>query len=161
MNNYPEQPRLELVDPHWYKLVEPYRYLWTHEGTRYRITVTADFHTDLASIPRPLWWMVDPQSLGLGPPLIHDVLYACRGHTIAYPWVVSERRCAGQWASTEDWSRYNTDRLFGRHMRQRGTARWKRRSAYWMVRAFGLYAWRGTRPGNLKYGETVSYELKT
>ena len=48
-------------------------YACVHAGTT--ITVPTGFEFDLASVPRPLWWLISPFDLSIAAPLIHDLLY--------------------------------------------------------------------------------------
>lgn len=54
-------------------VVYPLRY--RIEQTSYVIEVPRGFITDLASIPRALWWWESPLDRSMGPAIIHDYLY--------------------------------------------------------------------------------------
>ena len=125
-----------------YRLVEPYVYEWMHEEALYRITVPKGFVSNLASVPRILWFYISPFDLGRAA-IVHDWLYAKRG---ALPGT-SFQRWKGEWFEgewtvvSERWSRRDADRLFARMMRESGVSRTKRRRAFWAVRIFGGGKW--------------------
>lgn len=50
-------------------------------NTNYKIRVPRGFITDLASIPRPLWWWESPIDRSMAPAIIHDFLYWDQGCT--------------------------------------------------------------------------------
>lgn len=96
-----------------------------------QITVPAKFEFDIASIPRPFWWLIAPFELSISAPLVHDFLYCYRGEpprgSIIPP------RC---------YTRRQTDILFRSMMKEEGVWLWRRSAAYWAVRWFGWKAWR-------------------
>ncbi|CAN5611526.1 hypothetical protein BH10PSE5_BH10PSE5_01400 [soil metagenome] len=49
------------------------------EGSGETIIVPTGFVTDLASIPRPAWWIYPPDGQWLKAAVVHDWLYATRG----------------------------------------------------------------------------------
>lgn len=109
----------------WY-LCEPYVYQdWLHQ-----LTIPEGFTLDLASIPRPLWWMISSFELGMVGPLLHDLLYSVRGEPGEL--CVPERV----------YTRGEADRLFRDVMRREGVPAWRRQMAYRAVRWFGFGAWR-------------------
>lgn len=130
-----------------YRTLEPYSYGWDHDGVTHRIEVPAGFLFDGASIPalaRP--WFGGVWSLGIAPPLIHDWLYHWKGrlpqgsHSI---WVSGEWCDALQRSDGKRncWPRTDADRLFGRHMRQSGVTKFRRRWGYRAVRAAIWLEW--------------------
>ena len=143
MTEFPDRPRLELLEPGWYELLEDYR--WT-DGER-RVTVRAGFQCDLASVPKLFHSIIGRKDLGVGPPLIHDAFYYCRGETIASDFVEYEIDRNNHWYEANI-SRREADLIFYEMMRQKGFWRIKARPAYYAVRAFGYFAWRATREGN-------------
>lgn len=60
-------------DPALFMLAHPLRY-GTNDG-KYEIVVPEGFITDLASIPRYLWWWQAPHEAAMAPAIIHDYLY--------------------------------------------------------------------------------------
>jgi hypothetical protein len=78
------------------------------------------FRSDLASIPRCLWWLIAPFELSIQAPLLHDYLYK-RGRL--------RRRVV--------------DRVFLGLMESEGVPRWRRNAAYLAVRLFGAPAYQG------------------
>lgn len=151
MDIFPDPPRLYVKRPYWYVLKGAYRYQWVYDRTEYRITIEEGFCTDLASTPKWLWWLISPQDLWLGPPLIHDFLYHVSGDVSETEFGWSEKKEGDQWVPTSEWTRTATDRLFGRHMREAGVRRCRRRLAYLGVRMGGFTAWSKTRKGDEPY----------
>ena len=105
-----------------WRLERPYTY--AEDGLR--ITVPAGFHFDLASVPRPFWWLIAPFELSVAAPLLHDFLYRYAG-----------RPPAGSVEPPRSFSREEADRLFRRVMEREGVPGWRRAAAFWAVRAFG------------------------
>ena len=124
-----------------YKLVEDYTYGWTHRGTPYRILVPAGFIYDGASVPRPLWSVfgLRPDGLIRSAALVHDWIYRFAGEL---PEGCFQRHVDGVWRDVErGWLRYDTDRLFGRMMRETGLSQFRRRAAFLAVHWFGRRSW--------------------
>ena len=97
------------------------------------ITAFQGFETDLSSIPRIFWSIVEPAELSLAAPLFHDLIY----------------RRAGKLSQTEldpfdefVFERRQVDDLFLEIMTKAGIPRWKRSAAYWAVRGFAAFAWK-------------------
>lgn len=157
------EPRVGVVRDDVYELLEDFLYEWEKDGSSYRIVAHEGFRFDGASIP----WAVQPiiggrWALGLGPPCIHDLLYRSGGDFSANPHGTHEVQvgivvagaavgsgliagpAALRWQDVGfQWSRSAADRLFGRHMREVGVARWRRRAAYRAVQLFGRGSWQG------------------
>lgn len=60
-------------DPPVFMVAYPLRY--STPDNEYEFLVPRGFVTDLASIPRGLWWWESPQESTLSPAIIHDYLY--------------------------------------------------------------------------------------
>jgi hypothetical protein len=69
----PTVTQLALSDPPLFLVSYPLRYS-TNDG-RYQIVVPVGFVTDLASIPKALWWWQSPHETTMAPAIIHDYLY--------------------------------------------------------------------------------------
>jgi hypothetical protein len=69
----PTITQLVLSDPPLFLVAQPLRYMTTDR--RHQITVPVGFVSDLASIPRPLWWWQSPLDATMAPAIIHDYLY--------------------------------------------------------------------------------------
>ena len=131
-------PRVEPLGGNRYRLFEAYAYVWTKDGASYRLVVPAGFTSDLASVPRLLWFVISPFDLGAAV-VPHDWVYANAGRLPPSSWQAWR---GGDWADDERvWTRREADRLFGRLMREVGVSRWKRRAAYLAVRLFGFLVW--------------------
>lgn len=94
-------------------------------GLRVTYTVQAGFETDLASIPRLLWWLFPPHSPDYAPAaVLHDCL-SRRGPVI----------------------QKTADGIFYDAMVARGVVMWRRRVMYRAVRA-----WQTVRPAFVRMG---------
>ncbi|QDU22397.1 DUF1353 domain-containing protein [Urbifossiella limnaea] len=103
-------------------------YSYVYEGTT--LTALEGFSFDLASIPRPLWWLIAPNELSVVAPLFHDLLYRYKGQ-LAQVQVDPYRT----------FTRREADDLFYHLMEVEGIAAWRRRAAYSAVRAAGGLSW--------------------
>ena len=103
-------------------------YTLAHQG--HILTIPAGFNLNLASIPRPLWWLIASHELGLVSPLVHDFLYSVGG--VPGPALEPERT----------FTRKEADRFFLEAMAREGVPRLRRHLAYRAVRWFGHFAWR-------------------
>jgi hypothetical protein len=83
------------------------------------------YESDLASVPRFFWAIIAPFELGIEECILHDDLYKKNFRSRAF--------CDRTWLAA---------------MRRKGVAKWKRESAYRVVRACGWYRWNK----NLKAG---------
>lgn len=115
-----------LDDKQLWQLEEPYAV--EHDG--HRITIPAGFEFDLASVPRPLWWLLAPFELSIAAPLLHDFLYRYAG-----------KPPEGSVTPPKVYSRKAADRLFLDIMRREGVAGWRRSLAFLASRVFGVISW--------------------
>lgn len=69
----PNTAQLVLSDPPLFLVTHPLRYS-TNDG-RHEIVVPIGFVSDLASIPKALWWWQSPHEATMAPAIIHDYLY--------------------------------------------------------------------------------------
>ena len=96
----------------------------------HRITVPNQFAFDLASVPRPFWWLIAPFELSIAAPLLHDFLYQHEG-----------KPPGGAVTPPRTYSRRETDVLFRTIMTEEGVPAWRSAAAYRAVRWFGAAAW--------------------
>jgi hypothetical protein len=135
-----------LPDVQRFVLNEVMLYTWRHapEGEAegiYRLVVPDGFDHDFASVPRPLWALISPLDLGIAS-IVHDWLYHRQGVVETLRW----NEAAAAWEGLDvPWSRYDSDRLFARIMREQGVVRWRRRFAFVAVHYFGKERWRDIR----------------
>ncbi len=115
-----------LVQERTWRLEAPYSY----QDDAHRISVPDQFEFDLASIPRPIWWLVAPFDLSIAAPLLHDFLYRYQGDPPA-----------GSIVPPRSYSRAEADLLFRDVMAKEGVWAWRRFAAYRAVRWFGSGAW--------------------
>ncbi|MBX9578701.1 MAG: DUF1353 domain-containing protein, partial [Gemmataceae bacterium] len=103
-------------------------YSYAYQG--YTLTAKDGYAFDLASVPRPLWWLIAPNELSIVAPLFHDLLYEFRG-----------RLPADQVTPYRTYTRRETDDLFLHLMEVEGISWWRRNAAYSAVRAAGGVYW--------------------
>jgi hypothetical protein len=103
-------------------------YSYTYDGVT--LTAKAGYSYDLASVPRPLWWLIAPNELSLVAPLFHDLLYEYRG--------VLPAESATPYRT---YTRREADDLFLHLMEVEGIEWWRRNAAYSAVRAAGWTYW--------------------
>ena len=115
-----------LVQEQTWRLEAPYSY----QDDAHRIGVPDQFEFDLASLPRPFWWLVAPFDLSIAAPLLHDFLYRHQGDPPA-----------GSIVPPRSYSRAEADLLFRDVMAKEGVWAWRRFAAYRAVRWFGSGAW--------------------
>ncbi len=104
-------------------------YSYVYEG--HTLTAKAGYAFDLATVPRPIWWLIAPNELSIVAPLFHDLLYEFRGR-LPDPSQVTPYRT---------YSRLETDDLFLHLLEREGVAWWRRMAAYSAVRAAGGLFW--------------------
>lgn len=95
---------------------------WCFATGRWDICVPAGFATDLASVPRVLWWFLPPFGAYIGAAVMHDNLYATGAVT-----------------------RAEADRAFLAAMIVDGERTWRAHAMYAAVRVWGGIAWRRHR----------------
>lgn len=103
---------------------EDFRFITT---SGLRIVVPKGFVTDLASTPRPIWFLLPPCGCYTDAAIVHDFCYRNKGvvspifHTL---------------------SRRESDSVLLQGMRDRNTPSWQIFTIYWAVRLFGWIPWR-------------------
>lgn len=110
------------------------------------ITVPAGFETDLASVPRLVWFLIPPTDKHIvEPATVHDWLYANVGYY--------EQGATGPWLS-----RKQADRILADAIAMEKGPGWYVHIVYWGVRLGGWYPWlkhlhhlQGSWWGVLKY----------
>ena len=110
-----------------WRLLEDYSY----EYQDCTLTAKKGYSFDLASISRPLWWLIAPNELSILAPLFHDLLYEFKGRLPDETYVRPYRT----------YTRREADDLFLHLMEVEGVARWRRLAAYSAVRAAGGIYW--------------------
>lgn len=106
---------------------------WTITFAGMTVTIPAGTASDLASIPRFLWWMMAPHELTIEAAIIHDVLYSHLG-VIPPSWVAE-----GEYRT---FTRAESDAVLSEMADRFGAVDWRRRVAYGGVRAGGWPVWR-------------------
>jgi hypothetical protein len=127
--NYPIGERL-------YKLYLPFVYIWKKNDTWYRITIPEGLEYDGASIPRWAWSVLGlrPDGLIRAAATGHDFLYV-NGGKIGQNY---ERLDGNLWKEVNaTWTKEQTDRLFGRMLREAGIPAFRRKLAFKAVSWFG------------------------
>jgi hypothetical protein len=69
----PTVTQLILGDPPFFLVAHPLRF--STDDRRHSIVVPIGFVTDLASIPKALWWWQSPHEGTMAPAILHDFLY--------------------------------------------------------------------------------------
>jgi len=107
-----------------YQLVEDFGYESSKLG--FNITAPAGLITDFASIPRPVWSILDPEDpiIAWGS-VIHDVLYKQQGLMPGGRVVTREQ----------------ADSVLREAMELQGAGNFLRSAVYWGLRAGGSHAW--------------------
>lgn len=147
----PGLPEIEPLDEklfgkNRYRLINPYTYEWKFKinedhYSEHKIIVPKDFIYDGASVPSLVTRLTGIRRDGehRAAALLHDWLYHHKGRLPGgYYQINFEGEFGDIWAK---WTREDTDRLFGRVMREFGYTRWKRVWAYRTVRWFGWLVW--------------------
>jgi hypothetical protein len=102
---------------------------WIYRARTYTIIIPEGFRFDLASIPRPLWWLISPNELSVAAALLHDFIYQHRGDL--------GEACV----PLHCFSRKDADLLLLEIMRKEHVWWWRRALAYPAVRLFGWLPW--------------------
>lgn len=97
-------------------------------NSNHTITVPKGFVTDLASVPRFLWWFIPPFGTHASASVLHDYLYRSGNYT----------------------DRKEADAIFHEAMIVSDTPRVRARLMWLAVRVFGWFAWR-SRNGKVMY----------
>lgn len=120
MTSFTTPIRVEALEDgyHW-KLLEAFVYDIGELGGSDNITVPAGFVTDMGSVPRFLWGLVDPWGRASKAFLIHDYLY-----------------------STHERSRLVSDAILLEGMEVLGVNWFKRNIIYRAVRIGGIFSWK-------------------
>lgn len=106
--------------PGWWRVSQPLHYEF--EGQE--IVVPTGFVTDLASVPRLLWWYLPPHGNYLAAAVLHDYLYGL------------------QMLGGKEIKRVVADRVFLAAMADLGVRQLRRRIMHRGVRIGGWNAWR-------------------
>ncbi|MCY1163234.1 MAG: DUF1353 domain-containing protein [Pseudomonadota bacterium] len=117
---------------------------WVLEDTfaiqtaEYSFSVPKGFSFDLASVPRPLWWLIAPFELSMAAPLVHDYFYASGGQIAV---IRVPQTLGGAPFQKSSLDRGEVDQLFLEIMKDEGISWWRRYFAYLAVRVFGELSW--------------------
>ena len=150
------QPKVIKIDerskrPH-FVLLEDYSYSWNIDarhpetGDKFELNTTIHvkkgFRWDGASVPKILWpFGLLPDGKHRAAALIHDFIYIHKGKlpsgsfTSTYP----NKEIHDQHGS---FSRKDSDRLFGRMMKEAGVKGWKKTFMKWGVKTLGWIYWK-------------------
>ena len=126
-----------------YELVYNYVYRWEHNGIPQELVIPKGYINDGVSVPQIAWSLtgIRPDGLNRAASLVHDWIYGFGGIIPLDSHQILEN---GRWKpAAHFWTREEADRMFGRLMREAGTSKFKRRTAYWAVRLFGGSSWGG------------------
>lgn len=103
------------------------------QGSRHKvIKVPEGFLTDLASVPRIGRMFISRAGVHTEAAVVHDFLYSAHKHLIEYiPYHTEKGK-----QTHKEFRRY-ADAVFLALMVECGSKKWRRLTAYWMVRLFG------------------------
>lgn len=110
------------------------------------LLVMTGFSSDLASIPRILWFALAPYELSTSAPLVHDYLYRNAGKPTEihrddyYDFILIGYKV---------FSRKESDRIFFKIMIDEGVSWIKAKIAYYAVRIFAGVVWKKRLKKNL------------
>ena len=124
-----------------YLQVDPWSIIWTANGKRYRMYFKRGNVTDIASVPRFLWFFITPDGEHRGAALPHDELYQYQGKLPDGRLFVEED---GKWKALNGcvWSKNDADKFFANILDRIGVKKFKRRAMYLGVHFFGGGPWR-------------------
>ena len=74
MSSFTTPAVLELLDHYRWRVIAPFRFYVNDDGSDV-IEVPTGYVTDLASVPRFLWWLLPPHGRYAKAAIIHDYLY--------------------------------------------------------------------------------------
>jgi hypothetical protein len=114
MSSFTTPARLELMNKYKFMLVDSFFYHVGSYPSNEIIEVPSGFVTDLASIPRILWWALPPHGKYAKAAIIHDWMYVTAYKNKNY-----------------------ADKVFLEGMGVLGVPKWKRKMMYHAVRLFG------------------------
>lgn len=127
-----------------WEMRQHWEYQWTAEGRRWRLWLRDGYPFE-PSVPRIAWPFVSPLE-ALTASAGHDFLYYYQGRIPPD----SEDGGVDTWDEgewnpyTEQITRYDADRFFGRILREQEVTRWRRRAAFLAVHFFGGRVWQDT-----------------
>ena len=124
MTAFTEKPVVRILDRYQYRIEKPYTFYHRFIGSTDVITVPVGYVTDLASVPRGLWWWFPPNGRWAGAAILHDYLYG------------------GGEMGGESVTRKEADEIFHEAMLILGVGKWKAKVMWFFVRCFGWRAWR-------------------
>lgn len=107
-------------------------YTISNEALGCKLFAFAGYRFDLATVPRPLRWIVSPYELGNLAPLFHDLMYEHQGKLPQQPVYILPYRT---------FTRAEADELFLHHMEISGVRQWRRNLAFRVVRLLGGIWW--------------------
>lgn len=141
------QPDIRPINRKEYKLFTDWTYEWEEFGQKSRININAGFVTDIASIPKFLWWLgsFQPDGLHRAAAVLHDALYQNRGiFSVDDPAMGYQEYdpvlCIWQ-DKDRTFPRQECDRLFLKLMLEAGEDSKTASAMFWAVRACGWAAW--------------------
>lgn len=106
-----------------------------------KILIPSGFRYDGASVPRPLWAIIDPLDLSEAAPLVHDYLYRNAGLDVPV-YVLSADQKTVIPCGEMRFSKEFADDMFRDIMNRWDVTPWKEAAAYNAVKYFAGYAWK-------------------
>jgi hypothetical protein len=141
------QPDLRPINTKEWKLWEDWIYEWEESGLKCRTIIKAGQITDMASIPKVLWWIgpFQPDGLHRAAADWHDRAYSTRGHFYpedpAGPYEEFDAHFNVWLPKQRVFTREECDRMFLKIMLEAGESASTANTMFWAVRLFGRFAW--------------------
>lgn len=114
MSNFTTPADFRFIGKRRFKLLAPFEYHVGSYPSAEVIRVPEGFVTDLASVPRVLWWLLPPHGRYAKAAIVHDYMY---DHAVG--------------------TKAHADRVFLEGMKVLGVGRLRRNVMYWGARLFG------------------------
>ena len=147
----PDYPEAIKIDRTLFILKKDYSYEWPMDlenpGSNdpaivcNRITIEKGFRWDGASVPKAFWWLgFKPDGPHRAAALVHDFIYIHKGK-LPEKSFQADYNGVGWHRQSGSFSRKDSDRLFGRMMRESGVKKTRRRLMKFAVSWFGWIYW--------------------
>ena len=126
--------RLEYLDGHLWKVIEPFEYCVGSEFSTVKVVIPTGFFTDFASVPRVLWSLLPPTGPYGKAAVVHDWLYQ-NPELLDY----------SEPCDPMPLSRSDCDTVFFEAMGVLSVGNWTRGAVYSGVRVGGWHPWNSYR----------------
>jgi hypothetical protein len=127
-----------------YELEKDYSHRWYAEGHAWLIQIPAGFRLDGASVP----WIgtvltgIQRDGLHRAAALVHDWIYRHAGQLPIRSFKRYSPAIKDWMPMPVEWTREQADKLFANMLAESGVSKFRRRTMYLAVRAFGWRSWK-------------------